>query len=109
MNVLLDECLPRRLKDELPGHHVATVPEMGWAGTKNGALLRLAEATFDVFITADQNVQYQQNLHSVVLGIVVLVAPNTRLETLRPLMGQVAQVLPTIKPGDLRHFSSSTP
>jgi hypothetical protein len=45
----------------------------------------------------------------VVLGIVVLVAPNTRLETLRPLMAQVAQVLPTIKPGDLRHISSSTP
>src|SRR5262245_47751086 len=76
MNVLLDECLPRKLKYDLPGHTVSTVPEMGWAGTKNGALLRLAETTFEVFITADQNVEYQQNLRSTVLGIVVLVASD---------------------------------
>jgi predicted nuclease of predicted toxin-antitoxin system len=101
MKVLLDECLPRRLKHELSGHAVSTVPEMGWAGTKNGALLRLAEATFDVFVTADQNVAYQQNLRSVVLGIVVLVAANSRLETLRPLMPKVAVALRTIQPGDL--------
>ncbi len=75
MNVLLDECLPRKLKYDLPGHTISTVPEMGWAGTKNGALLRLAETDFEVFITADQNVEYQQNLRSTVLGIVVLVGP----------------------------------
>lgn len=101
MNVLLDECLPRRLKRELPGHAVSTVPEMGWAGTKNGALLHLAETTFEVFVTIDQNVAYQQNLRSVVLGIVILVAANNRLETLRPLMPQVAVALRTIQPGDL--------
>lgn len=101
MNVLLDECLPRRLKQELSGHTVSTVPEMGWAGTKNGALLRLAETAFEVFVTIDQNVAYQQNLRSVVLGIVVLVAPNNRLETLRLLMPKVAAILPTIQPGDL--------
>src|SRR5258708_11347271 len=85
MRVLLDECLPRKLKHDLPRYTVATVPEMGWAGTKNGALLRLAEAAFAVFITIDQNVEYQQNLRSTVLGIVVLAAPNNRLETLRPV------------------------
>lgn len=78
MNVLLDECLPRKLKREFTGQHVATVPEMGWASIKNGALLRLAESAFDVFITADQNLQYQQNLHSSVIGIIVLIAPNNR-------------------------------
>lgn len=101
MKILLDECLPRRLKRELPGHVVPTVPEMGWAGTKDGALLRLAEATFEVFVTVDQNVAYQQNLRSVVLGILVLVAANNRLETLRPLMPKVAVILHTIQPGDL--------
>jgi PIN like domain len=101
MKVVLDECLPRKLKGDLPGHTVSTVPEMRWAGTKNGALLRLAEATFEVFVTADQHVAFQQNLRSLVLGIVVLVAPNNRLETLRPLMPKVAAVLPAIKPGDL--------
>lgn len=74
---------------------------MGWSGTKNGALLRLAETAFEVFITADQTLTYQQNLRSVVLRIVVLVASNNRLETLRPLMPKVVQVLPTMQPGDL--------
>jgi hypothetical protein len=105
MNVLLDECLPRKLKYDLPGHTVATVPEMGWAGTKNGALLRLAETHFQVFITVDQNVEYQQNLHSTMLAIVVLVAPNNRLETLRPLIPKVELLLPTIQPGDLIHIT----
>ncbi|MCZ7570366.1 MAG: DUF5615 family PIN-like protein [Ardenticatenaceae bacterium] len=105
MNVLLDECLPRKLKYDLPGHTVSTVPEMGGAGTKNSALLRLAEITFEVFITADQNVEYQQSLRSTVLGIVVLVASNNRLETLRPLMPKVALALLTIQPGDLIHIT----
>lgn len=53
MKVLLDECLPKKLKRELEGHTIITVPEQGWAGIKNGELLRLAEAEFDVFITID--------------------------------------------------------
>ncbi len=101
MQVLLDECLPRKLKFSLSGYVVRTVPEMGWAGTKNGALLRLAETQFEVFITADQNVEYQQNLQSAILGIVVLVAPNNRLDTLEPLMVQVQQALQSIQPGTL--------
>jgi len=101
MKVLLDECLPRKLKYELPGHDVATVPEMRWAGTKNNALLRLAESNFDVFVTVDQGVQYQQNLRMAKLAVVVLVAPNNRLETLRPLMPRVLTVLQTIQAGDI--------
>lgn len=59
MKILLDECLPRRIKRELPGHEVLTVPEAGWTSLKNGRLLRLAEVSFDVFITVDRNMQYQ--------------------------------------------------
>jgi hypothetical protein len=106
MRVLLDECLPRKLKHELSTGTVRTVPEMGWAGTKDTPLLRLAETAFDVFITADQNVEYQQNLSSTVLGIIVLVAPNNRFETLRPLMPQVEVALQTIQPGDLVHITT---
>ncbi|MCX7789906.1 MAG: DUF5615 family PIN-like protein [Chloroflexaceae bacterium] len=106
MKVLLDECLPRKLKYDLPGHTVSTVPEMGWAGTKNSELLRLAESAFEVFVTADQNVEYQQNLRSTMLGIVVLVAPNNRLATLRPLMPKVALALATIQPGDLVYITA---
>ena len=59
MRILIDECLPRKLKRELPEHDAQTVAEMGWSGTKNGALLRLMNGKFDVFITIDQNLKYQ--------------------------------------------------
>lgn len=55
MKLLLDECIDRRLAKDLEGHDVKTVPQMGWAGIKNGALLTLAEQDFDVFITVDRN------------------------------------------------------
>ena len=108
MNLLLDECLPRKLKRAFPDHRVVTVPEMGWASIKNGALLRLAEAAFDVFVTADQNLQYQQNLQSTVIGIIVLIAPNTRLATLQPLMPKVLEALLTIQPGDVIRIAYNT-
>jgi len=64
MRVLLDECLPRKLKREVNAEFVTTVPEVGWASIQNGALLRLAEQNFDVFLTNDQNLEHQQNLES---------------------------------------------
>ena len=62
MRVLLDECLPRKLKREVQADTVSTVPEMGWASTKNGALLHLAEQDFNIFLTNDKNLESQQNL-----------------------------------------------
>jgi predicted nuclease of predicted toxin-antitoxin system len=62
MRLLLDECVPKRLKRELRGHDVLTVQDAGWAGVKNGALLRVAEGSFDVLLTVDQGVEHQQNL-----------------------------------------------
>ena len=62
MRILLDESLPHELRDDLPGHAVKTVTEAGWTGVRNGELLRRAAESFDVFVTADQNLQYQQNL-----------------------------------------------
>ncbi|MEZ4737667.1 MAG: hypothetical protein R3E79_62120 [Caldilineaceae bacterium] len=102
MRVLLDECLPRKLKRELPGHHVSTVPEMGWAGVKNGALLRLLQASaIEVFSTIDGNRQYQQNLRRINLSLIVLSAPDNTIETLRPLAPQILVALQSIQPGDL--------
>lgn len=74
--MLLDECVPRRLRRELPGHDVRTVTEMGWSGIKNGPLLRRAGQEFDVFLTVDQGVEYQQNLLGLDLAIIVMVAPT---------------------------------
>ena len=74
MRVLLDECLPRKLKRELIGHDVRTTPEMGWASKRNGDLLHRAEGEFDVFLTVDRKLQHQQNLPAFNIAVIVLVA-----------------------------------
>ena len=81
MRVLLDECLPRKLKREVQASVVKTVPEMGWASTKNGTLLRLAEKDFDIFLNNDQNLEYQQNLKLFDLAIIVLVERDLTSKT----------------------------
>jgi hypothetical protein len=106
MKVLLDECLPRQLRRRLPGHEVKTVPEMGWASIKNGALLRLAEPLFDVFITVDKNLPFQQNLAALSLAVVILDTPDNKLETLRPLMGDVLTALDAIQPRQVVHLAA---
>jgi Domain of unknown function (DUF5615) len=100
MKVLLDECVPRKLKRELTGHEVLTVTERGWSGVKNGTLLALAEAEFEVFLTVDQNLKFQQNLKAFDIGIILLAARNNRLKTLLPLMPEVRGALENIKAGD---------
>jgi len=91
MRILLDECLPKKLKKDFLNHEVKTVPEMGWAGRKNGELLPLAENHFDIFITSDQNLQYQQNLKGRFITIFVLKSPNSRYETLKLLIPNVLE------------------
>ena len=97
MRVLLDECLPRRLKRELVGHEARTAPEMGWASKRNGELLALAVGRLDVFLTADRNLSYQQDLSSFDVAVVVLVARSNRLDDLRPLVPRLLEMLPTTK------------
>ena len=101
MRVLLDECLPRPLKRAISGHDVSTVQERGWSSKKNGELLRLMDGTIDVFLTADQNLQYQQYLQSISFSIIVLIEQDNRVPTLLPLMPQVQKLLDTITPGQL--------
>ena len=99
MRVLLDECLPRRLRDGLGGHTVSTVAEMGWAGVKNGELLRLAAPRFDVFLTVDGSIKYQQNIRAHRIFVVTLRAKSNDIEALLPLMPIVRDVLPEAEPG----------
>jgi predicted nuclease of predicted toxin-antitoxin system len=99
MRILLDECLPRRLKDELPEHEVRTVPDAGWRGRKNGELLQLAAGCFDVFVTVDAGIEYQQNPASIAVGVVALKARSNRIEDLRPLMPRLRQLIATIAAG----------
>ena len=112
MKILIDECLPRKLKRELSEHDVQTVPEAGWAGRKNGELLKLMSGVYDVFITVDSNMQYQQVLEQAQVGFIVLSAHNNKLETLLPLMEQVKITLETIQAGQvikIEHPSNDNP
>ena len=106
MRILLDECLPRKLKRDLPGHDIVTVPEMGWASIKNGKLLELAKNNFDVFLTADQNLEYQQNLGAYQIAVIVLVTHDIRLKALRYLIPELSRALETVQVGDLVHVSA---
>jgi hypothetical protein len=81
MRLLLDECVPKRLKRELHGHDTKTVQDMDWAGIKNGALLRLADGQFDALLTVDQGIEYQQNLSGLRISVVIMTAPSTTLTT----------------------------
>jgi hypothetical protein len=99
VRVPLDECLPRPLKRELVGHNVRTAPEMGWVGKTNGELLGLAAAAFDVFLTTDRNLSYQQNVRTFAIAIIVLIATSNRVEDLRPLVPQILEALTTVQPG----------
>lgn len=98
MRLLLDESLPRPLADLLTGHDARTVTQMGWTSLSNGALLRQAAATFDALLTADQNIEFQQNLKTLPMAVVVLVTDSNRLESLEPLVPEILQVLETLPP-----------
>lgn len=97
MKILLDESVPRLLKLRLPHLDISTVQEMGWAGLRNGELLRRAEEHFDVFVTADQNLRYQQNLSGRTLAILVL--PSNQVPLVTRLVPAVEALLATIQPG----------
>lgn len=99
MKLLLDECIDRKLAREFVGYEVKTVPQMGWAGVKNGQLLALAEAEFDVFITVDRNLSFQQKLPQFEIAIVVMIAPSNRLTDLKPLVPEVLAILATVAKG----------
>jgi hypothetical protein len=100
VRILLDEQLPRQLAPYLIGHDARTVQQESWAGLKNGVLLTSAEAAgFDVFLTGDQNLEFQQNISKRRLGVVVLCAASNALEDLVPLIPVALAAIETIQPG----------
>lgn len=105
MNILLDECIDRRLAKEIEGHEVATVPQAGWAGIQNGELLRRAQEQFDVFVTVDRNLSFQQNLPQFTIAVIVLQAPTNRLKDIRPLIPQLHRMLAVAPKGQVTWVS----
>jgi predicted nuclease of predicted toxin-antitoxin system len=109
MKVLIDECAPKALKYSLSahGHESLTVQEAGWSGKQNGELLTLAETHFDVLITLDTNLRYQQNLAARRISIVVIRSRSNRLEDLRTHFSSCVSALETIKPGDIVYVGTA--
>ncbi|MFZ4626140.1 MAG: DUF5615 family PIN-like protein [Rhodoferax sp.] len=98
MRLLLDECVPARLRQSLPSHHVSTVVREGWSGVKNGKLLALAASNFDVFITVDKNLPYQQNVSILPVAVVVLDTLSNELHHLLPLLPALEVALSSLVP-----------
>ena len=97
MKLLIDECIDRRLVKELKGHFAQTVPQAGWAGIQNGRLLALAEKKFDVFITVDRNLSFQQALPRFEIAVLVLRSKSNRLTDLLPLVPKILRTLPSLQ------------
>ena len=107
MRILIDECLDWRLCRALEGHHCVSVQRMGWAGLTNGILLQKAESAFDVFLTGDTNLTFQQNLTTFNITILVLEAQSTRLVDTSSLMPNVLKVLATVRRGEVVRIGST--
>ena len=99
MKLLLDECVTNYLKPEFTGHEVSTIEEAGFKGLKNGKLLAAASGNFDVFITVDQNLRFQQNLQNLEIAILVLKANRSTYPMLKPLVPRALEILETVEPG----------
>jgi hypothetical protein len=99
VRIFLDECVDWRLGRELTGHQVATARQMGWTSISNGELLVLASSEFDVFVTVDRNLSFQQNLGATAIAVIVLHAPTNRLADLRLLVPRLLAVIPSAEAG----------
>lgn len=99
MKLLLDECVTRYVKRDLTGHEVYTVEDAGLKGLENGDLLKAAAGSYDVLITVDNNIRYQQNIAGLHIAILILAAKRNSYARLKPLLPRALTALETIKPG----------
>ena len=107
MKALLDECLPRMLKQHLSIHECRTVPELGWAGKKNGELISVAEQKgFEVFLTVDQGIEYEQNLAAHRVGTILIRSKSSRLSELVNYIPQILNAISAVRPGQLIRIPS---
>lgn len=107
MRLLLDECVPARLRNALPAHDVVTVSQAGWSGTKNGKLLALAAAEYEALVTVDKNLPYQQNAATLPLAVVVLDAVSNELHHLLPLIPALEAALSRLVPRSYVRITSA--
>ena len=104
MKLPLDECIDRRLAKEFSEVEVKTVTQLDWAGIKNGTLLALAEKQFDVFVTVDRNLSFQQSIPKFDIAVILLHVRTNKLADLKPLVPEIMAVLSDIKRGQVTHI-----
>ena len=105
MKLLLDECVVHDLKKDLVGHEVSTVVEAGFGGLENGALLRAVSDQYDVLITVDRNLAFQQNIASLSISVLVLASTGITYADLKPLAPKILDKLSVVKPGKIYDIS----
>ena len=106
MRVLLDECVNPRVREAFPNHEIQTVQSMGWAGITNGKLMALAQQSFDVFVTVDQNLEHQQDLSKLKLGLIVVTVPDNNIKYFRPIFSRLLKAAESVRPGQVIHVTS---
>jgi predicted nuclease of predicted toxin-antitoxin system len=104
MKLLLDECIPRRLKHDFTGCQVFTVEDVGLKGLKNGQLLQAASGEYDVLVTVDKSIPSQHNLVSLKIAFLILRAKNNKYNTLKELVPEAITALENIRPGDIKYI-----
>src|SRR5574342_268228 len=105
MKILIDECIPKRVKSLLKGFSVFTSHEMGWTSLENGDLMRAAvEKQFDVLLTVDKHLEFQQNIRDFKLTVVVLDVHINKIELISPLIPKLIEKLPTFEKGKVYYL-----
>ena len=104
MRLLLDESVNFRLNRHLPGHDVSTTKQMGWDSYHNGELLTLARGRFDILITRDQNMEYQQNISQADVALIVLHAKSNAMRDLEPMAPDILHAVPRLTRGQVEHI-----
>ena len=108
MRILIDECVPRKVKASFPMHECRTVQEAGFGGKQNGELLTLAEGQFDVLLTVDKGIRYQQNLSGRSVAVLIVRATSNDIDDIIPHVPDCLVALNSIQPGDVVLIGSSS-
>jgi predicted nuclease of predicted toxin-antitoxin system len=106
VRILLDECVPARLKKAFPGHAVQSVTETGWRTSKDALLLNFAQDRFDVFGTVDRKLETQNDLRKFKLGFIIARVPNNRLDAFEPIFEQLSIAAAEVRRGEIIHVVS---
>ena len=101
MRILLDECVNPRVREAFIKHEVRTVQEMGWGGIANGKLMALAQQGFDAFVTVDQNLEYQQNLSNLRMGLITVVVPDNNIKYFKPIFPELRRAVESVRAGQV--------